>query len=35
MQKAEVTDLHEAVKEDLVEEPAEKLHGVEVGDSRA
>jgi hypothetical protein len=31
MQKAEVTDFHEAVREDMLEEPADKLHGVEVG----
>jgi hypothetical protein len=35
MQKAEVTDLHEAVREDMLEEPADKLHGVEVGGSGA
>ena len=31
MEKAEVADFHEAVRQDMLEEPAEKLHDVEVG----
>ena len=31
MEKAEVADFHEAVGQDMLEEPAEKLHDVEVG----
>jgi hypothetical protein len=31
MEKAEVADLHEAMGQDMVEEPAEKLDGVEGG----
>jgi hypothetical protein len=33
MQKAEVTDFHEAVREDMLQEPADKLHSVEVSGS--
>src|SRR5262245_53117558 len=33
MPKAEVTDFHEAVREDMLQEPADKLHSVEVGGS--
>lgn len=29
--KTEVSDLHEAVRQDMLEEPADKLDGVEVG----
>jgi hypothetical protein len=29
MEKAEVSDFHETVRENVLEEPAEKLHGVE------
>jgi hypothetical protein len=32
-QKAAVTDVHEAIREDMWQEPAEKLPGVEVGGS--
>ena len=35
MQKAEVADLHKAIGQDMLEEPAEKLHGVAVGGSGA
>ena len=35
MQKAAVTDFHEAIREDMLQEPADKLHGVEVGGSWA
>ena len=35
MQQAEVTDFHEAVREDMVQEPADTRHGVEVGGSWA
>src|SRR5262245_40252550 len=35
MQKAEVTDFHEAIREDMLEEPTDKLHGVEVDGSWA
>ena len=31
MEKAEVADFHEAIGQDVLEEPAEKLHDVEVG----
>ena len=31
MEKAEVADFHEAIGQDMLEEPAEKLHDVEVG----
>jgi hypothetical protein len=33
MEQAEVADLHETVRENMLEEPAEKLHGVEGGGS--
>jgi hypothetical protein len=35
MEKAAMTDFHDAIGEDMLEEPAEKLHGVEVGGSWA
>jgi len=35
MEKADMTDFHEAIGHDLLEEPAEKLHGVERGGSWA
>ncbi len=35
MQKAKVTDFHEAIGQDMLEEPADKLHDVEVGGSWA
>ena len=35
MQKAKVTDFHEAVREDMLQEPADKLYSVEVGGSWA
>jgi hypothetical protein len=35
MQKAEVTDFHEAVREDMVQVSADKRHGIEVGGSWA
>jgi len=31
MEKAEMTDFHEAIGQDVREEPAEKFHDVEVG----
>jgi len=31
MEKAEVADFHEAVRQDMLEEPADKLHDVELG----
>jgi len=31
MEKAEMTDFHEAIGQDVLEEPAEKLHDVEMG----
>ena len=31
MEKAEVADFHKAIRQDVLEEPAEKLHDVEVG----
>jgi hypothetical protein len=31
MEKSEVADFHEAVREDVLEEPADKLYGVECG----
>ena len=31
MEKAEMTDLHKAIGQDMLEEPAEKFHDVEVG----
>ena len=31
MEQAAMTDVHEAIGQDVLEEPAEKLHGVEVG----
>jgi hypothetical protein len=35
MQKAEVTDFHEAVRQDMLQEPADTLSGIEVGGSWA
>ena len=35
MLKAEVPDFYEAIGENMLEEPTDKLHSVEVGDSRA
>ena len=35
MEKAEVADFHEAIGQDMLEEPAEKLHDVEVGGAEA
>ena len=35
MQKANVTHLHEAIGQDMLEEPAEKLHDVELGGAEA
>jgi hypothetical protein len=35
MQRAKVTPLHEAIEQDRREEPAEKLHDVEVGGAEA
>jgi len=35
MQKAEVTDFHEAIRENVLEEPANKCDGVEGGGSWA
>lgn len=35
MEQAEVANFHEAVRQDMLEEPAEKLHDVEVGGAEA
>jgi hypothetical protein len=35
MEKAEVADFHEAIGQDVLKEPAEKLHAVEVGSAEA
>ena len=35
MEQAEVADFHEAIGQDMLEEPAEKLHDVEVGGAEA
>ena len=35
MEKAEVADFHEAIGQDVLEEPAEKFHAVEVGSAEA
>jgi hypothetical protein len=35
MEKAEVADFHEAIGQDVLKEPAEKLHAVEVGGAEA
>jgi hypothetical protein len=35
MEKAEVADFHEAIGQDVLEEPPEKLHDVEVGGAEA
>src|SRR5712691_2552422 len=35
VEKAEVADFHKAMRQDVLEEPAEKLHDVELGGAEA